>query len=178
MQSKGQMWGVCFSTLADTSQGEWDPEEACQVKEIDSKKCLMFRKEAGDHLSRGVASVMIRGQSRVSSLVTEFIDARIAQGQDPWCQKEGISLPQLMKAINAMWPTASADKLFMVLGSKYLYTGANPTSYLRRDAPVMFRAPLTGAKLLRWGCVVRTRKEAERSIHKNDHLSGQRRSLS
>ena len=120
---KGQMRAVCFSTLADTSRGEWDPVEAWQVEVIDGKKCLMLGRNAGGHFSRGVAGAMLRGQTRVSTLVTSFIDARITQGQNPWCENEGISLTQLMKANYAMWPDTGAARLFMVLGPKYLHTG-------------------------------------------------------
>ena len=162
---KGQMRGVCFPALADTSQGKWDPEEAWQVKVIEGKKCLMFGRNAGGHFSRGVAGAMLRGQSRVSTLVTSFIDARITQGQNPWCENEGISLAQLMKANYAMWPDTGAARLFMVFGPKYLHTG-RPTRYLRTDVPVMFKPPLTGAKVLRWECAAHTRKEAQANFQR------------
>ena len=66
-----------------------------------------------------------------------------------------------MKPMYAMWPTADANNLFMVLGPKYLCAGAKPAYYLRTDVPVMFKPPLTGEKLLRWDCVDHTREEAE-----------------
>ena len=88
---------MCFPTLGDTSRGVWDTEEAWQVEVIEGKKCLVFKEKEGAYISRGVAGVMLRGQTKVSTLVPAFIDSRIARGLNPWCEHEGISLTQLMK---------------------------------------------------------------------------------
>lgn len=163
---RGQMRGACFSMLADTEQGAWDPEESWQVKEVNGEKCLMFLREAGRKLTRGLASVLLRGQMRCSSLARAFIGSRIRQGLNPWCREEGIFLPLLMAAMSAMWPNASADKLCEFLGQEYLCAGANPTDYLRRDTPLVLREPLTGLTLLRWGFDVHTRTEAVQNMKK------------
>lgn len=96
---RGQIRERCREFLADMTHGVWDPDEQWQVMMIGGRKHVLFKKGVGPIISRGIASVMIRGQTRVASIVTEFIDGRIALGENPWCQRDGISLPMRMKSM-------------------------------------------------------------------------------